>query len=118
MQDGPNGVLVVDKPAGPTSHDIVDRARRALHTRRVGHTGTLDPFATGVLVLCVGQLGYLAVPGFGPVRHLADRFGGHQHRGALRVGHWKRLDVELDGQPEIVQRAAGGVSLSVGDLER
>ena len=45
-----HGVLVVDKPAGPTSHDIVDRVRRALRERRVGHTGTLDPFATGVLV--------------------------------------------------------------------
>jgi tRNA pseudouridine55 synthase len=55
-----DGVLVVDKPAGPTSHDIVDRARRALGTRRVGHTGTLDPFATGVLVLCVGRATRLA----------------------------------------------------------
>ncbi len=48
-------VLPVDKPAGPTSHDIVAMARRGLRTRRVGHTGTLDPFATGVLVLCVGR---------------------------------------------------------------
>ena len=55
-----DGVLVVDKPAGPTSHDIVDRARRALQTRRVGHTGTLDPFATGVLALCVGRATRLA----------------------------------------------------------
>lgn len=60
MQDGLNGVLVVDKPAGPTSHDVVDRVRRALHERRIGHTGTLDPFATGVLVLCVGQATRLA----------------------------------------------------------
>ena len=50
-----NGVLVVDKPAGPTSHDIVARARRALGTRRVGHAGTLDPMATGVLVLAIGE---------------------------------------------------------------
>lgn len=47
-------VLRVDKPAGPTSHDIVARLRRALGIKRVGHTGTLDPFATGLLVLCVG----------------------------------------------------------------
>ena len=46
-----NGVLVVDKPAGPTSHDVVGRVRRALGTRRIGHTGTLDPLATGVLPL-------------------------------------------------------------------
>ena len=44
-----DGVLVVDKPAGPTSHDVVDHVRRSLGLRRVGHTGTLDPFATGVL---------------------------------------------------------------------
>ncbi|WP_034383273.1 tRNA pseudouridine(55) synthase TruB [Deinococcus sp. YIM 77859] len=46
-------VIPVDKPLGLTSHDVVNRARRALGTRRVGHTGTLDPLATGVLVLCV-----------------------------------------------------------------
>ena len=51
---GAGGVLPVDKPAGPTSHDVVARARRSLGTRRVGHTGTLDPFATGLLLLCVG----------------------------------------------------------------
>lgn len=48
-------VLPVDKPAGPTSHDVVAAARRALRTRRIGHTGTLDPFASGLLLLCVGQ---------------------------------------------------------------
>ena len=46
-------VLPVDKPVGPTSHDIVNQARRALHTRRIGHTGTLDPFASGLMLLCV-----------------------------------------------------------------
>lgn len=48
------GVLVVDKPEGPTSHDIVSLARRRLGERRIGHCGTLDPMATGVLVLAVG----------------------------------------------------------------
>lgn len=48
------GVLVVDKPAGVTSHDVVAMARRALRLRRIGHTGTLDPMATGVLILCLG----------------------------------------------------------------
>ena len=48
-------VYVVDKPLNLTSHDVVSRARRALQTRRVGHTGTLDPLASGVLVLCVGD---------------------------------------------------------------
>ncbi|MFL5560948.1 MAG: tRNA pseudouridine(55) synthase TruB [Gemmatimonadaceae bacterium] len=50
-----DGLLLVDKPAGMTSHDVVDRARRALGTRRIGHAGTLDPFATGLLVLLVGR---------------------------------------------------------------
>ena len=51
----PHGVLVVDKPSGPTSHDVVGRVRRLLRTRAVGHAGTLDPMATGVLVLGVGE---------------------------------------------------------------
>jgi tRNA pseudouridine55 synthase len=55
-----NGVLVLDKPAGITSHDVVDQVRRILHVRRVGHTGTLDPFATGLLVVLVGRATRLA----------------------------------------------------------
>jgi tRNA pseudouridine55 synthase len=51
----PSGVLVLDKPAGPTSHDVVARARRMLGVRRIGHAGTLDPMATGVLVLAIGE---------------------------------------------------------------
>lgn len=51
----PDGVLLVDKPAGLSSHAVVDRVRRALHTTRIGHGGTLDPFATGLLVLLVGR---------------------------------------------------------------
>lgn len=60
-----DGIILVDKPQGPTSHDVVARARKAYGTRRVGHAGTLDPMATGVLVLGIGQatrlLGYLAL---------------------------------------------------------
>jgi tRNA pseudouridine55 synthase len=52
---GPSGICVVDKPTGWTSHDVVARARKLLGTRRVGHAGTLDPMATGVLVLGVGR---------------------------------------------------------------
>src|SRR5258705_5787686 len=55
-----DGVLVIDKPAGVTSHDVVDDIRRILHVRRVGHTGTLDPFATGVLVILVERATRLA----------------------------------------------------------
>ncbi len=50
-----DGVLVVDKPRGPTSHDVVETARRALREKRIGHTGTLDPIATGVLPLACGR---------------------------------------------------------------
>lgn len=55
-----DGFLIIDKPAGMTSHDVVDQVRRILHVRRVGHTGTLDPFATGVLVVMLGRATRLA----------------------------------------------------------
>jgi tRNA pseudouridine55 synthase len=55
-----DGVLVIDKPAGLTSHDVVARTRHILHERRIGHTGTLDPFATGVLVILLGKATRLA----------------------------------------------------------
>lgn len=61
---GSDAILVVDKPGGMTSHDVVARIRKVLGTRKVGHAGTLDPMATGVLVLGVGRgtrlLGYLS----------------------------------------------------------
>lgn len=50
-----DGILLINKPAGMTSHDVVNKVRRVLHTKKVGHCGTLDPDATGVLVLCVGK---------------------------------------------------------------
>ncbi len=59
------GALLVDKPAGPTSHDVVAWARKGLGTRRVGHTGTLDPFASGLLILL-----------FGPATRLAEYLSG------------------------------------------
>jgi len=55
-----NGVLIVDKPLGPTSHDVVARVRRAIGISRIGHTGTLDPLASGVLPLVVGRATRLA----------------------------------------------------------
>ncbi|MDP9296635.1 MAG: tRNA pseudouridine(55) synthase TruB, partial [Actinomycetota bacterium] len=51
----PEGLLLLDKPSGITSHDVVDRVRRALGTRKVGHAGTLDPLATGLLLVGVGR---------------------------------------------------------------
>lgn len=84
-----DGVLVVDKPAGPTSHDVVDRVRRALGTRRAGHTGTLDPFATGVLPVCVGKATRLA-------RFLAG--GEKVYRARVRFGFATTTD-DLTGEP-------------------
>ena len=55
-----NGVLIIDKPSGLTSHDIVNRARRILNQRSIGHLGTLDPMATGVLPLVIGNFTRLA----------------------------------------------------------
>ena len=54
------GVIAVDKPAGLTSHDVVKRVRKLTDQRRCGHTGTLDPFATGLLLVCLGRATRLA----------------------------------------------------------
>ena len=73
----PQGLLVVDKPRGPTSHDVVAEARRRYATRRVGHAGTLDPMATGVLVLLFGEATKLS-------EYLV---GGHKrYRATVRFG--------------------------------
>jgi len=55
-----DGILIIDKPEGITSHDVVSRCRRILKTKKIGHTGTLDPFATGVVVILVGKATRLA----------------------------------------------------------
>jgi tRNA pseudouridine55 synthase len=84
-----DGVLVVDKPQGPTSHDVVDAARKALGVRRVGHTGTLDPFATGALALCVGKATRL-------VRFLSE--GDKEYRALVRLGFATTTDDPM-GEP-------------------
>jgi len=96
---GPDGLLVVDKPAGWTSHDVVGRVRRLAGTRKVGHAGTLDPMATGVLVLGIGRatrlLGHLA---------LTDK----AYDATVRLGATTVTD---DAEGELVeQRDAGGVT--------
>ena len=92
---GPAGFLVVDKPAGQTSHDIVDAARRWLGIRRVGHLGTLDPQATGVLPLVVRGATKLA-PFFGA--------GKKSYVGTVRLG---AVTDTLDGEGEILERHEG-----------
>jgi tRNA pseudouridine55 synthase len=85
----PDGVLVIDKVEGPTSHDVVQQARRALGLRRIGHTGTLDPMATGVLVLMLG----------GATR-LAPQMAGHlkTYQGQGRLG-WATDTYDRTGKP-------------------
>lgn len=80
-----DGVLIIDKPAGFTSHDVVARVRRLLQERRVGHTGTLDPFATGVLVVLVGRATRLAqfLSGAEKVYEAVIRFGYATETGDL-----------------------------------
>jgi len=105
-----DGVLVIDKPTGPTSHDIVARARRALGEPRVGHTGTLDPAASGVLALVLGRAtrlarfltagdkSYEAVIHLGMSTDTADAQGAPV--GARYVGPWPtRLDIEAGLDP-------------------
>ena len=110
----PDGLLVIDKPAGPTSHDVVQRVRRLLGTRRVGHGGTLDPDATGVLLVAVGQatrfFPYLA----------AER---KVYEGRIRLG-FSTDTYDASGSPTSAERAdgpsaealAGAMSAFVGDI--
>lgn len=72
-----DGVLNINKPSGVTSHDVVERVRGILHERRIGHTGTLDPLATGVLVLCIGKATRIA-------RYLEA--GEKEYKAVMRLG--------------------------------
>lgn len=109
---GFGGLLLVDKPGGVTSHAVVERVRRATGTTRIGHAGTLDPFATGLLVLLVGRVTRLA-----PYLDAEPKV----YRATIRFGTRTTTD-DLEGEvierapaPEqsIVERAIGGLT---GDL--
>jgi tRNA pseudouridine55 synthase len=94
---GPAGFLVVDKPSGVTSHDVVDAARRWLGTRRVGHLGTLDPAATGVLPLAVREATKL-VPFF--------EGGAKSYAGSIRLG----IETDtLDAEGQVRRRHEGAL---------
>lgn len=109
---GPDGVLVVDKPSGPTSFDVVASARRAYRTRKVGHCGTLDPFASGVLVLVFGEAAklsshltradkaYRATLRFGYGTNTLDRSGERQEERELHAGWSNSVDWEAVLQVE------------------
>jgi len=110
-------VLPVDKPEGPTSHDVVRAARKALGERRIGHSGTLDPFASGLLLLCVGKatrlveyLGaldkaYEAVALLGQTTDTLDREG----QVVEERGGWESLDE---------QRVEQALARFRGDIEQ
>lgn len=89
----PSGVIVVDKPAGPTSHDVVGLVRRALRTKRVGHAGTLDPMASGVLVILAGE-----------ATKLGPYVTAHEKRYRARVAFGRATDT-LDAAGAIVAEA-------------
>jgi tRNA pseudouridine55 synthase len=96
----PDGLVVVDKPAGMTSHDVVARVRRLAGTRRVGHAGTLDPMATGVLVVGVGRATRL-------LGHLALR--EKDYLATVRLGRTTSTD-DAEGEPL--------AAADVGDVDR
>jgi tRNA pseudouridine55 synthase len=115
LPEGPSGIALVDKPSGITSHDVVDRARRALGTRKVGHAGTLDPLASGLLVLGVGRATRL-------LRFLGDLEKTYEGSGLLGV----ETDT-LDADGEVVREAPARVAESelraamaslVGDIDQ
>ena len=113
-----DGILVIDKPVDWTSHDVVVRVRRILREKRVGHTGTLDPFATGVLIMLIGRATrlaqflsgaekeYEATVRFGFATETGDLTGAR--RGALKTCEgWDATEIEaalrtLGGESEQV----------------
>src|SRR5438067_3227830 len=100
-----DGILIVDKPAGWTSHDVVARVRRILKEKRIGHTGTLDPFATGVLVLLVGRATRLA-------QFLAG--AEKEYEATIRLGYATETG-DLTGERRESTNAADGMSANDAD---
>lgn len=98
--DNYNGVVIVDKPQGKTSHDVVGMLRRIYKTRRVGHTGTLDPLATGVIPVCIGN-----------ATRAADMLTAADKRYTAELMLGKRTDT-LDIEGEVLQTSTVNVSES------
>ncbi len=88
------GIVLVDKPAGPTSHDVVAKMRKLFNTRKVGHAGTLDPMATGMLVIGIGR-----------ATRLLGYFTAHdkEYFGTIRLGISTTTD---DAQGELVSKVS------------
>jgi tRNA pseudouridine55 synthase len=105
----PNGILLLDKPAGLTSHDLVDRVRKGLGLKAVGHAGTLDPQATGLMVIALGHA----------TRWLEHLESGKAYQASLRLGLetstediWGEAISQSDGpwpEPEALRQALEGL---------
>jgi tRNA pseudouridine55 synthase len=114
-----NGVLLIDKPAGMTSHDVVARVRRIIGERRVGHAGTLDPFATGLLVILIGGATRLAqfLSGADKEYEAVIRLGYATDTGDLTG---RRID--QDAQPNPLELTADEIEAAMaslrGDIEQ
>lgn len=98
-------LLLVDKPPGLTSHDVVERARRSTGVKKIGHTGTLDPMATGLLILCCGRAARLQ----GFLTGLPKTY-----EGTIALG---RATTTYDAEGETLSEHAGEIAISEGDLE-
>lgn len=99
-----HGLLLIDKPQGITSHDVVGRVRRIIGIRAIGHAGTLDPFATGLLVLCIGNATRLSEYLLGETK---------TYSGRMKLGERTNTD-DLDGEVTVRRE----VHVSPDDLER
>lgn len=122
MEHTPDGILLVDKAEGWTSHDVVARARRTLGTRKVGHAGTLDPMATGLLILGVGpstrllthlvglDKTYTATIRLGTATVTDDREGEALERSAAETEEVSRRITELAYDPDPIRRAAAALT--------
>lgn len=109
-----SGILLVDKPEGPTSHDMVALARRLLGTRRVGHAGTLDPLATGLLILMIGKATRLApfLSGADKTYRGILRLGfatDTYDRGGVPIGEPRPVDVDRDALLNAIDRFRGTI---------
>ncbi|CAN5349821.1 tRNA pseudouridine(55) synthase TruB [soil metagenome] len=97
-----NGILIIDKPENFTSHDVVARLRRILKTKSIGHTGTLDPFATGVLVMLIGKATRLAQfldkdkKEYQAVVRLGFETDTGDRTGELRITNYELRNVSVD----------------------
>ncbi len=110
-----HGFLILNKPAGPTSHDVVDRVRRLAGERRVGHAGTLDPFASGVLLVGVGRE---ATREFSKLVGLDKRYRAVLHLGAIsdtddRTGlikiHDSKFTIQETGIADALKKFTGKI---------